>query len=262
MKTREYLKKRRGRIQYLMTWVSLVVMMIAGFGLMALSHNGAVQGNPRVIPMIILWLCIAGPGIFLFAMGVKNAHRLLLYEERGQKAAGKKMADPAGHRQAASPEKQVLDFAATARKLVRRIPDDTPLEEWGKSLLKNLSRELEIMSGIFYVKKRGQFEAVATYALTSPGEPYNFKPGEGLTGQVARDRQIKVLTRLPDEYMEVFSGLGKSKPSYLAIVPLLHKNQTVAVLECTGYRHQAGELEGMFRIFARDVMDKYSPGTR
>jgi hypothetical protein len=258
MKTKQPLKKRHGRIQYVMTWVSLAVMIIAGIGLMILSHNGAVRDDPPYISMIILWLCTAGPGIFLFSLGVKKAHQLLMYEERGQKAAGDQGQASTRKQLVSSPEKQVLDFAAMARKLIRRIPENTPLEGWGKVLLKNLSKDLEIMSGVFYVKKHGRFEAVATHALMSPEEPYHFKPGEGLTGQVARDQQVSVLTSLPGDYMDVFSGLGRSKPSYLAIVPLLHKGQTVAVLECTGYRYEAGDLEGMFRILARDIMEKYS----
>ena len=46
-----------------------------------------------------------------------------------------------------------------------------------------------------------------------------------------------VLTRLPEDYLEVYSGLGKAQPSYLAIVPLIHKGRTIAVLECSGYRY-------------------------
>jgi hypothetical protein len=64
------------------------------------------------------------------------------------------------------------------------------------------------------------------------------------------------MTRLPEEFLEVYSGLGKARPSYLAIVPLVHDDRTVALLECTGYRYEPGDIESMFRIFARDVMDK------
>ena len=65
-----------------------------------------------------------------------------------------------------------------------------------------------------------------------------------------------VLTSLPEDYLEVYSGLGKAQPSYLAIVPFIHKGRTMAVLECSGYRYDPHDIENMFRIFARDLMDK------
>jgi two-component system chemotaxis sensor kinase CheA len=103
-----------------------------------------------------------------------------------------------------------------------------------------------------------QFQAVSSYALANPREPYSFKEGEGLSGQAAANRQIMMLTNLPEEHLEVYSGLGKARPSYLAIVPLIHKEKTIAVLECSGYRYAPGDIESMFRIFSRDLMEKLS----
>jgi two-component system chemotaxis sensor kinase CheA len=142
------------------------------------------------------------------------------------------------------------------------MPENVSLEKSGEELLRILARELEIMSGILYIKKRAVFEAVATYALASAEEPYSFREGEGLPGQAARSRQIMVLTKLPEDYLQVCSGLGKAKPAYLAIIPFIYRNRTIAVLECSGYRHDPHEIESMFRIFSRDLMEKISPNLR
>jgi hypothetical protein len=93
----------------------------------------------------------------------------------------------------------------------------------------------------------------------SSHEPYEFKSGEGLTGQAARNQQLLVISQIPEDYMEVYSGLGKALPSYLAIVPLIHKGHTIALIECTGYKHSPQEIENMFRILAREMMNKLSP---
>ncbi|MFO7933236.1 MAG: GAF domain-containing protein [Bacteroidales bacterium] len=132
------------------------------------------------------------------------------------------------------------------------------MEETGNMLLQNLAREVEIMAGIFYVKKKDRFEATSTYAIVSPDEPGSFKEGEGLTGQVAKNRQVMVITDLPGDHLEVFSGLGKAKPAYLAIAPLVRRNRTVAVLECSGYRYDPHDIENMLRILSRDLMQKRS----
>jgi len=208
--------------------------------------------------MVLIWALLCASGIYLFMVAVKKAHRQWVDEERSQKETH---IDPArkARKKESSKDQKVLDFTATARKLVRRTPEKTSLEETGKELLNSLSREIEIMSGVFYMRKKGVFEASSTYALNLSSEPYSFKEGEGLTGQVARNQQLMVLTRLPEEHLEVYSGLGKAQPAYLAIVPLIHKNRTVAVLECSGYRYDPHDIENLLRILARDLMEKISP---
>lgn len=245
-----------------MTWVTIGVMLTAGLGLMVASWNGAVKGTPSPFLMILLWTCMSASGIYLFMLAAKKAHRLWIHEERRRKQSGTPVPEPDPQGKRASKDKHSLETAATARKLVRRVPEDASMEEAGRVLMKNLARELEIMSGILYLRKKNVFEAVATYAFSTAGEPYAFKEGEGLSGQVARDHQITIFTSLPEGYLEVCSGLGKSEPSYLAIVPFIHKNKAIAVLECSGYRYDPHDIETTFRILSRDLMEKISPNLK
>jgi hypothetical protein len=179
----------------------------------------------------------------------------LVKEERQQKQDAEKGRETRRESRSASRDRDNLDAAATARKLVRRIPPETRMEDLGPLLFQNLAKELEIMSGILYLRSEDRFEPDANYALAGPDEPYEFTFGEGLSGQAAASRQIMVLTRLPEGHRQVYSGLGKSPPKYLAIVPLVKEEKTLAVLECSGYRYDPGEIESMFRIFARDLME-------
>lgn len=224
--------------------------------LVAFAWNRQLTGSYSPALLVSVWLLTSAAGIYLFLLAVKKAHRQWITEKReGEKAqTPAKQSTPAADR-----KKQTMDFAAIARKIVRRTPENAALEEMGKGLLKNLARELEIMSGIFYIEKKGTFEAVSSYALVSPHQPYKFKLMEGLNGQAARNQQLLVLTRIPEGYLEVYSGLGKALPSYLAIVPLIHRGQTIALIECTGYRYSPQEIENMFRILSRELMNKLSP---
>lgn len=242
-----------------MTWVALGVLLISGVLLMAVSWNGIISTSPSPSQMVMLWTLMSASGIFLFMLAVKKAHRQWVDEERNLKEKESEETSLSSRKKDSSKDNQALDFAGMVRKLVRRTPENASWEDVGKGLLKNLSRELEIMSGVFYLRKKAGFEAVAAFALLSHTEPYTFKEGEGLTGQVAKNQQLMVLTQLPEDYLEVYSGLGKAKPAYLAIVPFIHKNRTVAVLECTGYRFNPHDIENMFRIYSRDLMEKLSP---
>lgn len=250
---------RTSTFKYILTWVSLLVMMICSILLVASSWNSQITGKISPSLMLLLWLGIAAPGIFLFMLAVKKAHRQWIDEERHLEKVARETKRESIKKTGSARENKALDFAAAARKIVRRVPENIAPEQLGKLLLKNLARELEIMSGIYYRENKGVFKVEATYAMASSTEPYTFKSGEGLSGQAAKNQQLMLLTRLPEGHLEVYSGLGKAPPAYLAIVPLVHKGKTMAVLECSGYRYESGDIENMFRILARDLMDKLSP---
>jgi hypothetical protein len=244
------------RLTYIITWISLCVLLAGIVLLVAFSWNSQLSGSFSPAILVTVWFLTSAAGIYLFMLAVKKAHRQWITEKREEEKA---QSSAERHTPAADRKKRTMDFAATARKIVRRTPENAALEELGKGLLKNLARELEIMSGIFYLEKKGTFEAASTYALVSSHKPYEFKLGEGLTGQAARNQQLLVISSIPEEYLEVFSGLGKALPSYLAIVPLIHKGHTVALIECTGYKYNPQEIENMFRILSRELMSKLSP---
>jgi hypothetical protein len=238
------------------TWVAILLLLICTVFLVAISWNSRITGNFSPPLVVLLWLLTSASGIYLFLLAVKKAHRQWITEKQELEQHNAPSGESAAAQESST---RTMDFAATARKLVRRTPEKAALEEIGKGLMKNLARELEIMSGIFYVEKEGRFEAVSTYALVASTEPFVFTPGEGLTGQAARNQQLMVLSHLPEGHLEVYSGLGKAPPSYLAIVPLVHKGRTIALIECSGYRYSSNDIENMFRVFSRELMNKLSP---
>ena len=60
--------------------------------------------------------------------------------------------------------------------------------------------------------------------------------GQGLTGQVVRDRDKIFLTEVPAEYMNIQSGLGESHPSCVLIVPLIINENVEGVLEMASFK--------------------------
>jgi hypothetical protein len=250
---------RTSKFRYILTWVALFVMIICSTLLVAIAWNSQLRATVSPSLISLIWVCISASGIYLFMLAVKKAHRQWIDEERQLERMRITAGEKESRSSKASRENKALDFAASARKIVRRVPENIALDQLGKLLLKNLARELEIMSGIYYREQKGVFTVEATYAMVSTTEPYTFKIGEGLSGQAAKNQQLMLLTRLPEGHLQVYSGLGKAPPAYLAIVPLVHKGKTFAVLECSGYRYEPDAIENMLRILARDLMDKLSP---
>lgn len=60
--------------------------------------------------------------------------------------------------------------------------------------------------------------------------------GQGLTGQVVRDRDKIFLTDVPAEYMNIKSGLGEARPSCVLIVPLIINENIEGVLEMASFQ--------------------------
>lgn len=61
-------------------------------------------------------------------------------------------------------------------------------------------------------------------------------PGEGLVGQVFLEQAAMCLTKLPENYVNITSGLGKATPRSLVIVPLMVNEDVEGILEVATFK--------------------------
>jgi len=59
--------------------------------------------------------------------------------------------------------------------------------------------------------------------------------GDGLIGMCALEKQTIYITEIPEDYIEIESGLGDSKPNALLIVPLKNENSILGVIEIASF---------------------------
>lgn len=61
-------------------------------------------------------------------------------------------------------------------------------------------------------------------------------PGEGLVGQSAIEKQRIFLTKVPENYVSISSGLGEANPRSVLIVPLKSDDVVVGVIEIASFK--------------------------
>src|SRR5258708_39405268 len=62
-----------------------------------------------------------------------------------------------------------------------------------------------------------------------------FGIGEGLVGQAALEKQPILLQNVPDDYIQITSGLGEAPPRNIIVLPVLVEGEVKAVIELASF---------------------------
>lgn len=120
----------------------------------------------------------------------------------------------------------------------------TDLQKLVKMLISEISVLLEVGQGVFYVKDSSKnsehlndFILLGSYAhVKRKNMNLRFQLGEGLIGQCAMEKKSILLTEVPDDYIQITSGLGKRKPLTILLLPILFEEEAVAVIELASFK--------------------------
>jgi putative methionine-R-sulfoxide reductase with GAF domain len=117
-------------------------------------------------------------------------------------------------------------------------------ETYTEKLLQNIAKRMNIVQGLIFVLNDSdqKFHISGQYAYYSEIPPQSFMIGENLSGQVAKNRKMLNLTKLPAGYITIISGLGKSAPNNLIIAPIVYNDNCIGILELASFK-QFGENE-------------------
>ncbi|TAG05706.1 MAG: GAF domain-containing protein [Cytophagia bacterium] len=103
--------------------------------------------------------------------------------------------------------------------------------------LRLVCEDLQASIGVIYQNQNKILKMVGSYALyqeKTSVTAYNI--GEGLVGQVAKNKKTIKLNQIPEDYLPIVSGLGKALPSFVLILPILqNENEVLGVIELAGF---------------------------
>jgi len=127
------------------------------------------------------------------------------------------------------------DIELLSLNVVKMIVNYLNAEQGAIFLLNTSGKEpyLELSAAIAYDKKKYLDKKILL--------------GEGLLGACALERETIYLTKLPEGYVEITSGMGHSIPKSLLLIPLKIENKVVGVIEIASVRtmekHHIGFVE-------------------
>ncbi len=75
---------------------------------------------------------------------------------------------------------------------------------------------------------------------------------EGVVGQAAFEKERILITDLPDDYIQIVSGLGQAAPRNIVVLPILFEGQVKAVIELAGFGH--------FQAIHLNLLDQLAEG--
>ncbi len=119
-------------------------------------------------------------------------------------------------------------------KLESALKGKENIEDLTSGILSFFCFYLEAPIGLLYVNNKKNLSLGATYAIDDKDKSVKKKiaPGEGIIGQVLRDKKIAVITRSEDSNLPMFDyGAGVAPLDQFVVVPFINSGNVIAIME-------------------------------
>ncbi|MDP2794556.1 MAG: response regulator, partial [Sulfurisoma sp.] len=126
-------------------------------------------------------------------------------------------------------------------KFTRALQGQRDLITVSRTVLSELAPLVDAQHGVFYVMDEpadgeASLKMFSSYAYRERKNlAREWKIGEGLVGQCAFEKQRILLTHVPDDYIQITSGLGEAKPLNIVVLPILFEGKLKAVIELASF---------------------------
>ncbi len=134
---------------------------------------------------------------------------------------------------------------------------DNNIKEYSFQVLKNVIQYLNLNQGQFFIKSEDEegeyFSLSATYAFDR--RKYinkQIRKGQGLLGQLFYDKELIYLTEIPEDYIQIKSGLGGALPRSICLLPFSSEGEIYGAMEIASFNNlEDHHFEYLEKIAAR-----------
>ena len=160
-----------------------------------------------------------------------------------------------GKRQQEDKQRQwMAEGLAKFGEILRQNNDD--IQKLSDEIIRELVHYVgAVQGGIFVVNDNNKEEVVLDMISAYAYDRKKFmekqvKLGEGLVGTCAIEKLPIYMTDVPDNYVQITSGLGKANPTSILLTPLKMEDKIFGVIELAGFKE--------FEPYKREFVEKLS----
>lgn len=223
----------------------IVALFIVGMIMISLSYIGFwnVYTNSKVsLGFTTILFCILSFSsltmLFIVALKALNVEEIDNYisDKVAENRKGFIAEMSKEDKQEESLDELDLDQLNKVRNL---IPSENlkKIEQFSKKLLSNIANEFNLVQGMIFQhsNQSKNYTFVAGYGLTNKDPIEEVVGGEGLTGEAAKGQKVVVINDIPENYFTIASGLGTGQPCNIIILPIVHEEKTIAIIELASF---------------------------
>lgn len=228
----ELLKNKKRILLYL----TLLILLCVGSIILTIGAAPIFKGNGYSIGLLLIFLVQVPLIISVSIIGIRTVN---LYIENDEKTRASSIDEIEKlEKEVEEKAKEAEDLSFNLKRLGEDLGEYNNWEDFGSALLSGISKQIDIVIGLVYAFNSNdkKYVPVADYAYFSDHKPIDFVQGDGITGQVVKDKKAMFINEMPEGYVKVISGLGVHKPKYLAIIPIVDKNDVIGVFELATFK--------------------------
>ncbi|MGQ0828097.1 MAG: HAMP domain-containing protein [Bacteroidota bacterium] len=127
-------------------------------------------------------------------------------------------------------------------KFTQMLQGQKELNTVTKRILSELATVVSAQHGLFYLMEEKEefmestLKLIASFAYKKRKNiASHWAMGEGLVGQCALEKERILLTNVPNDYIQISSGLGEAKPVNIFVLPVLFEGRLKAVIELASF---------------------------
>ena len=143
-------------------------------------------------------------------------------------------------------------------KFSRMLQGQKDLNTVGRLILSELAPVVAAQHAVFYVldssPNRPRLTLLASYGSKGQGAiGSQLELGEGLVGQCAIEKEKILLSKVPLDYITIFSGLGAAPPQNILVLPVIFEDQVKGVVELASFERFSPTHEAFLDQLAESI---------